>query len=74
MIVVACSTLVATVGAQVEKRPVTGVVTGVVRSRVTGDAIRLAVVRASPSNASTLSDDGGRYRLELPVGDHRLEP
>ena len=73
MIVVACSTLVATVGAQVEKRPVTGVVTGVVRSRVTGDAIRLAVVRASPSNASTLSDDGGRYRLELPVGDHRLD-
>src|ERR1043166_122331 len=49
------------------------VVSGIVRNAATGEPVRLAVVRAADNNVSTLSNDAGRYRLELSPGTHRLD-
>ncbi|MBA3670898.1 MAG: carboxypeptidase regulatory-like domain-containing protein [Gemmatimonadaceae bacterium] len=47
--------------------------TGLVTNSATSSPIRLAVVRAVGSSASTLSNDIGRFHLELPLGAQRLE-
>jgi hypothetical protein len=51
----------------------TAIVTGVVKNATTGAPVRLAVVRVAGGVASTLSNDAGRYRIELPLGSARLE-
>ena len=60
-------------GAQASPTPATAVVTGVVRNRATSEPMRVVVVRASGTTLSTITNDAGRYRLELPLGDHRLD-
>jgi len=51
----------------------TAIVTGVVRNGATSAPVRLAVVRQAGGIASTLSNDLGRYRIELPLGAQHLE-
>lgn len=51
----------------------TAIVTGTVRNAATGAPVRLAVVRQAGGVASTLTNDLGRYRLELPLGAQRLQ-
>ncbi|MBC7673084.1 MAG: carboxypeptidase regulatory-like domain-containing protein, partial [Polaromonas sp.] len=51
----------------------TAIVTGVVRNGATSAPVRLAVVRQAGGIASTLSNDLGRYRIELPLGAQRLD-
>lgn len=51
----------------------TGVVTGTVTAAATDAVVRLASVRVVGGSASTLTNDAGRFRLVLPVGDQRLE-
>ena len=51
----------------------TAIVTGVVRNGATSAPVRLAVVRQAGGIASTLSNDLGHYRIELPLGAQRLE-
>lgn len=46
---------------------------GNVTDSVTGGPLRLVAVREIEGNASTLTDDDGRYRLDLAPGAHRLE-
>jgi hypothetical protein len=65
--------LPATLAAQATPNSPSAVVSGVVRNRVTGEPMRLVVVRSADNNASTLSDDAGRYRLLLSLGEHRLD-
>jgi hypothetical protein len=59
--------------AQSPVRPQTAVVTGVVQNAATSAPVRIAVIRQAGGLASTLSDDAGRFRLELPLGERRLE-
>ena len=51
----------------------TAIVTGVVRNGATSAPVRLAVVRQAGGVASSLSNDLGRYRIELPLGAQHLE-
>ena len=53
--------------------PPTAVVTGTVRNGVTSAPIRIAVARLAGGGASTLTDDAGRFHIELPLGEQRLE-
>lgn len=48
-------------------------VTGIVRNAATHGPVRIAVVRAPDAGVSTLTDDAGRFRLQLPLGAQRLE-
>ncbi len=57
----------------VSPRPNTAVVTGIIRNSATSASVRIAVVRMVGGRTSTLSNDMGRYRLELPLGEQRLE-
>jgi hypothetical protein len=67
-------TTVPLLGAQTSTpRPATAVVSGTVKSRVTSAPVRFAAVRQAGGSASTLSTDAGRFRLELPLGEQRLE-
>jgi len=59
--------------AQVTVPSGTAIVTGVVRNSATSAPVRLAVVRQAGGVASTLSNDVGRYRIELPLGAQHLE-
>jgi hypothetical protein len=59
--------------AQDPPRSSTAVVSGTVRNSVTNAPMRIVAVRAAASGASTLTDDGGRFRLELSLGEQRLE-
>ena len=46
---------------------------GAVTDGVTGAPIRIVVIREAGSRVSTLTDDDGRYHLDLTPGEHRLE-
>src|SRR4051812_19560842 len=48
-------------------------VIGSVRNRVTGDAIRVAVVRIAGTSTSTITDDDGRFRIAVPAGAQALD-
>ena len=49
------------------------VLQGTVRDAVSGQGVRLAVVRLTPGGPSALTDDGGHFRFEVPSGDWRFE-
>src|SRR5439155_22828652 len=55
------------------QQPATAIISGRVRNAVSGSPIPIAVVRVAGGSASTLTNDGGRFRLELPLGPQRLE-
>lgn len=59
--------------AQVRAPATTAVVTGRITNGTTSAPVRLAVIRAVGGVASTLSNDNGRFRIELPIGAQRLE-
>lgn len=59
--------------AQAPGAPRTAVVTGTVTSATTGTAVRIASVRLVGGSASALTNDAGRYRIELPLGEQRVE-
>jgi hypothetical protein len=61
-------------GAQVSSpQSPTAVVSGTVRNGITAAPVRTAVIRLAGGTASTLSDDAGRFHIELPLGKQRLE-
>src|SRR5712672_1282640 len=73
MLALAASTLF-TVSARAQRDSLAGAIAhGVVRDTLSGDRIRRAVVRATPSGRSTLTDDDGRYRLQLAGNDTALD-
>jgi hypothetical protein len=51
----------------------TAVVSGTVRNGITAAPVRTVVIRLAGGTASTLSDDAGRFHIELPLGKQRLE-
>lgn len=50
----------------------TAVLQGTVRDALTGQPVRLAVVRIAAAGASALTDDGGHFRFDLAEGEWRL--
>jgi len=59
-------------GAQAPTPP-SALVFGTVTDSSTGAPVRIVAVRELGSETSTLTDDDGRYRLDLGPGAHRLE-
>lgn len=60
--------LATALGAQTPQR---AVVSGFVRNSATGDPISTAVIRAGA--ISTITNEDGRYRIELPLGEARFD-
>lgn len=51
----------------------TATITGTLTDSVTGAPIRIAVVRDVEAEVSTLTDDAGRFRMDVPVGTRHLQ-
>ena len=61
-------------GAQQPPAPApTTLIAGAVVDTISGKPLRLAVIRLATTGASTLSDDGGQYKIVVPSGPVRLE-
>ncbi|MEO6873308.1 MAG: carboxypeptidase-like regulatory domain-containing protein, partial [Opitutaceae bacterium] len=68
-----CFLLPALLANQAAAQSAEGTVSGRITNKSTGYALDGAIIRASGTNRSTISQRGGDYTLLLPVGAHRLE-